>query len=484
MLVQINKLISSIPPIMICEKDATAQITREIIRLGIIRFDKQTPYVKLPTHWQKISRPDLHVVTRNLICPEDRIDISSNTIVEVGKRLSEDISLKLEIEAAFWKQQELINFKNGILNIRTGEFSPERGKHIFDYVLEANYKENVTERDCPHFMRFIATSAGAENKDCILISTGFAISSLTDVKKAIFLIGESDGGKSTYLRLIESAVAPELASSISFQQLADRHYIIQLLGKKLNMSYDNSAKAMDNEQIFKSVVSCERIEGRALRENPVQFIPVAKLFFASNKPYVFKHPDLALYRRMVIIPFEYSIPPEKQDKALLDKLMSERDVISSLAAKSLKAFVMSGYDFRMSPKAKAYLASRIAALHSVEEFLSDRAKIDVNGSVSAAVLFDNYKAWCVDNALDVEDKTEFKENVLGFNPAVDYKKIGPKQKRVWGFKGLSFLFYVSPRVMKCHTMRKIDVFQKVQTKHRNKFFAPVAACVAATFIFV
>ncbi len=436
MLTQINKLLSSLPPILISEKDVASQITREVIRLGIIKYDKQTPYVKLPTHWQKFSRPDLQVVIRNLICPEDRQSVGSNTIVEVGKRLSEDLSLKIDIEGAFWKQQELINFKNGVLNIRTGEFSPERGKYIFNYVLAANYRENATEKDCPNFMRFIATSAGAENKECILVSTGFAISSLTDVKKSVFLIGESDGGKSTYLRLVESAVAPELASSISFQQLADRHYIIQLLGKKLNLSYDNSAKAMDNEQIFKSVVSCERIEGRALRENPVQFIPVAKLFFASNKPYVFKHPDLALYRRMVIIPFEYSIPPEKQDKTLLDKLLSERDAIFSLAAKSLKAFVLSGYNFRMSPKAQAYLASRIAALHSVEEFLSDRAKIDANGSVSAAVLYDNYKAWCVDNALDAEDKTEFKENVLSFNPAVDYKKIGPKQKRVWGFKGL------------------------------------------------
>lgn len=421
---------------MISEKDVSSQITNEIIRLGIIRYDGQTPYVKLPTHFQKINRPDLHIIIRNLICPEYRRNISSYIIVEVGKRLSEELTLKLDIEGAFWKQQELINFKNGVLNIRTGEFRPDRGKNIFDYVLETNYIENATEKGCPNFMRFIATSAGVENKDCILISTGFAISSLTNVKKSVFLIGESDCGKSTYLKLIESAVVPELASSISFQQLADRHYIIQLLGKKLNVSYDNSAKAMDNEQIFKSVVSCERIEGRALRENPVQFIPVAKLFFASNKPYVFKHPDLALYRRMVIVPFEYSIPPNKQDKNLLYKLMTERDVIFSIAAKSLKNFVMSDYDFKMSPKAKAYLASRIATLHSVWEFLSDRAKIDENGSVSAALMFDNYKAWCNENALDAENKAEFKENVLGFNPAVDYKKIGPKQKRVWGFKGL------------------------------------------------
>jgi len=90
----------------------------------------------------------------------------------------------------------------------------------------------------------------------------------------------------------------------------------------------------------------------------------------------------------------------------------------------------------MSPKGKAYLKSRIAALHSVEGFLIDRAVIDEKGSAPVAVLYDSYKQWCNENALDADSKPEFKESVLGFNPAIDYKKVGPRQKRVWGFKGI------------------------------------------------
>lgn len=429
-------LLENVTFIAICEKDVASQLTRDVRRLGIIRFDGQTAYIKLQTQWQKISRTDLLLVIRNLIVPADRFKVKSKDISEVAKRLSEDISLRIEIAGVCQKQQYLINFLNGVLNIVTGEFTTDRSKWLFDYVINANYNENCTEKDCQCFMRFIITSAGVENKECILISIGYGISSLTDVKKAIFYIGETDGGKSTALKLIESAVAPELVSNISFQQFSDCHYIIQLLGTKLNVSYDNSQKAMDNEHIFKSIVSCERIEGRALRENPVQFIPTAKLFFASNKPYVFKHPDLALYRRMVVIPFEHSIQPEEQDKQLLDKLKSERDAIFSLAAKSLKEFVKSGYDFKMSKKGEAYLKSRIDALHSVEEFLSDRALVDEDCSVSAAVLYDNYKQWCIENALDADKRSEFKESVLTFNPSIDYKKVGPSKKRAWGFKGI------------------------------------------------
>lgn len=140
------------------------------------------------------------------------------------------------------------------------------------------------------------------------------------MKKAVFLFGETDGGKSTLLTMLSNAVAPELVSYINFQQLSNGYFVVQLLGKKLNISFDNSSKAMDNEQMFKSIVAGERISARAIKENPVQFTPTAKLFFASNKPYTYKNPDLALYRRMVFIPFEYSIPPEEQDKELPAKL--------------------------------------------------------------------------------------------------------------------------------------------------------------------
>ena len=92
--------------------------------------------------------------------------------------------------------------------------------------------------------------------------------------------------------------------------------------------------------------------------------------------------------------------------------------------------------FPSIPKAQAYLESRIAALHSVDGFLDDRIVVDENGSVSAAALFEAYKLWSTENALDAVDKAEFKESVLAFSPNIEYKKVGPKNKRVWGFKGI------------------------------------------------
>ena len=422
--------------ITVTERDIPGMLTDRIRKEGCIKFDGAVPYIDLASFWQKISKDDLKTLIRNRLSPDDRARIKSSVINEVAQRLSEDITLKIDFEAARAKQEQLINYRNGVLNIKTGEFTTDRTKWAFDYYVDADYIADCSVKDCPNFMRFIESSAGLENKECIFRVFGFALSSLLGVRVAVFFVGETSGGKSTALRLLESGFAPELISHLNFQQLGDRHYIIRLLGKKLNISYDNSGKALDNEEIFKSVVACETIEGRALRENPVEFRPRAKLFYASNKPFVFKHPDLALYRRMVVVPFERSVPPEKQDKHLLEKLIAEKNVIFSLAARSLKDFIEDGYGFKMSKQGKAYIESRIAALHSGEDFLADRTVLDPNGTVSVAILYDSYRQWCMDNALDPDERSEFKETVLATAPSIEFRKVGPTEKRVWGYHGI------------------------------------------------
>ena len=432
----LNEFLKKCTVIAVTEKDVAAMLTAALAREKDIRFDGSVPYIWTGIHWQKISKENLKTIIRNRISPEDRARIKSSVISEVAQRLSEDITLKIDFDAARDKQEYLINFRNGVLNIKTGEFITDRSKYLFDYYIDANYIADCSVKDCPHFMKFIESSAGIENRDCIFRVFGYALSSLLGVRVAVFFVGETSGGKSTALRLLESGFSSELISHLNFQQLSDRHYIIRLLGKKINISYDNSGKALENEEIFKSVVACETIEGRALRENPVEFRPRAKLFYASNKPFVFKHPDLALYRRMVVVPFERSVPPEKQDKNLLAKLVAEKDIIFTLAARSLKDFIDSGFDFKMSSQGKAYLEGRIAALHSGEDFLAERTVIDSKGSVSVAMLYESYRQWCIDNALDPDEKSEFKEIVLSFDPSIEFKKVGPTEKRVWGYHGI------------------------------------------------
>lgn len=143
--------LAGITLIRITEKDVSTQLTRDISKLGILKFDGETAYLDVKTHWQKVSRVDLLKVIRNLVDPNDRHEVGSRVIAEVAKRLAEDVSLQFSMEAARRAHEYLINFQNGVYNSLTGEFTTDRSKWIFDYVLNVNYVEQCTEKDCPNF---------------------------------------------------------------------------------------------------------------------------------------------------------------------------------------------------------------------------------------------------------------------------------------------------------------------------------------------
>ena len=101
----ITAFLAGITLISITEKDVSTQLTREIGRLRIIKFDCDTAYLNVKTHWQKVSRMDLLKVIRNLVDPNDRHEVGSRVIAEVAKRLAEDVALQFSIEAACKAQE-------------------------------------------------------------------------------------------------------------------------------------------------------------------------------------------------------------------------------------------------------------------------------------------------------------------------------------------------------------------------------------------
>ena len=61
------------------------------------------------------------------------------------------------------------------------------------------------------------------------------------------------------------------------------------------------------------------------------FRNTATFIFGSNHAVTTATSDEAFFERLVVIPFAHSVPREKQDRALLEKLVSERDAIISTA---------------------------------------------------------------------------------------------------------------------------------------------------------
>ncbi len=323
---------------------------------------------------------------------------------------------------------------NGIYDIPSQTLKPPNLDFGFNYKLNFNYVPE-SERSLDIFDNYIETSIGKENRECLLRVIGAALSSIRDFKKTVIILGSPDSGKSKILDLIKMAVGKQYVTCKPFDKIGSEKAIASYVGgKRVNLRRDIKLGVIREDDGFKSVISCEEITGRSLYQNEISVIPKVMCIAASNAFPRFKNADDACLNRLVILKIKgfKGIP----DPYFPEKLFAEKDSICSLAIDRLKEFVDSGYDFCMSEESKKLLEQEKSKLHTVEIFIEEHYELDSNGSVSSVRLYEHYKEWCRDNAIDPTGRNTFYDEVCQFNIDITRDKVWVDGKRINGFIGL------------------------------------------------
>lgn len=418
-------------------KNAPAEIVTYVLENKLMVCDQSRAYINCGTHYLLVKPEELPDFIYDLLQPEQASQLKTTAIDEACKRILRHPTLRVDMEKERERTAHLVNVQNGVFDTKTGEFSENRGEHRFDYVLRFNYDPNARIELAQNFTRFVESSLGREYLPSLLRILGYCVSSLIKARKAFLLLGKGATGKSTTLELIENVVGESHCSHVPFHSIGNIHSRAEYLGKRINISRDNSDQPMKSEDAFKSLVSCEMLTGRRLYENAVDFIPRLKLIFASNVDLNFAHADDAVYDRLLVIPFLLEIPPEQRDIGLLQKLLGEREIIFSAALNTLPDLVKSGYDFREPDECKRIIERYHAALHTADSFIAECCTVSDSGSVSSVQLYSRYCAWCSENGLEADGQKTFYARVRAYNPSISDGKVYHHGARVNGFRGLS-----------------------------------------------
>ena len=163
--------------------------------------------------------------------------------------------------------------------------------------------------------------------------------------------------KSVIALLIARLIKPaHLVQALSLHRLANRFDPEHLITTKLNITSEINADEIKDTGILKQIISEEPIFVEQKSKCGYTATPHCKLLCASNQMPTFGNLDSsgneALYDRMEILRYNHSIPPEKDDKELGEKLYACRDVWGSLAVDALVELVQNGFQFTESEDAK------------------------------------------------------------------------------------------------------------------------------------
>jgi putative DNA primase/helicase len=78
-----------------------------------------------------------------------------------------------------------------------------------------------------------------------------------------------------------------------------------------------------DEAKLKDLTGGDKLSGRFLHQEFFDFLPTHKLIIRGNHKPVINGTDEGIWRRLRLIPFIVTIPPDEQDQALVEKLRQE-----------------------------------------------------------------------------------------------------------------------------------------------------------------
>jgi phage/plasmid-associated DNA primase len=226
-------------------------------------------------------------------------------------------------------------------------------------------------------------------------------------------------------------------------RLADRFNIGQLRSARININREATGSKLANIDIFKSIVSNERINGEHKFGQPFSFKCHCKLIFAGNTLPQLTETDgnnEAMFNRLCVLTFKNGLNDGQKDLQLLKKLYEERDIIFSSAVDMLKDLAENRFVFEQDDDSTDYLNAYREEQQALPNFIAERCEVSPDNRIHTKEIIAEFKQYCKENSLtncysdrnislyiaDLQGVTRKKLRINNSNPLYGYEGIGLK----------------------------------------------------------
>jgi putative DNA primase/helicase len=304
----------------------------------------------------------------------------------------------------------IINLKNGLLGVMDGSFNVHTPEHHSTVRIGASHDPGAV---CPQFLSFLNSLLNEREVWLIQEILGYLMIPVNKAQRSFLLVGAPNAGKSTLLSVIqEILLGSENVSNIPWQNLSDRFNKAELFGKLANIFADLPNKSLDDGGMFKALTGEDFISAERKNRNPFTFRPYARLVFSCNEiPRNYGDRSEGFYRRLLIIRFAKSVPEERRDPNLREKLASERDGIFEWALTGLKRLIDRNYQFTETESTHRELRQYKVDCNSALSFFEERCEIAADAECSREEVFAAYRDYCQKNGFVPMSQIRFNHDI-------------------------------------------------------------------------
>ena len=305
--------------------------------------------------------------------------------------------------------------ENGVIDLQAGTFRPGTPADYFKTYAPTPW-EGV-DAPCGTWEATLESTFGGDGELVAFVGrlAGYAITGKTT--EAIFPIfwGSGRNGKTVFLQAMADVLGPDLAGPIEAESLLESRFtrpsggpssdLLHLRGRRLAWVSETNENRRINAGRVKLFSGGDFITGRApYAARQVTFRPTHKIFMLTNHRPKADASDEALWRRVLLIPFEtvFVTDPDpekpnerKADLDLADRLKAERPGILAWLVKGCLAWRREGLN---PPRTVLAATERYRDTEdTIKTFLLECCAEGPTRTVRAGTLFKAFIAWAEEN---------------------------------------------------------------------------------------
>jgi putative DNA primase/helicase len=291
----------------------------------------------------------------------------------------------------------LLNTPGGVVDLHSGRMRPHKPE---DYMTKMTAV--APNGACPQFKQFLHRIFDGDREMVTYVQRvfGYALTGVTSEHALFFLFGGGSNGKSVLVNTVRGIFAGYHQTAALDTFTASDHErhptdLAMLRGARLVTSTETEEGARWAEAKVKTLTGGDAIQARFMRQDFFEFVPQFKLVVSGNHKPRLRAVNVAIRRRMNLLPFNVTISDEERDANLAEKLKAEWPGILAWMIKGCLEWQRIG----LSPPQKVIDATEeyLDSEDTFGTFLKETCVPDANAEVSSQMLYGIWKDYAEDN---------------------------------------------------------------------------------------
>ena len=293
----------------------------------------------------------------------------------------------------------LLNCHNGTVDLRTGELQPHRREDLITKLAPVDYDFTASSRLWDGFLDRV-TGGSQELRNFLQRAAGYSLTGSTAEEKLFLVHGPGASGKTSFIEALKAAMG-DYAVTADFETFikrrdvgTPRNDVARLAGARLVVSVEVEEGRHLAEGLVKLLVGGDTVAARFLFREAFEFVPAFKLWLVANHAPRVGHEDDAMWRRILLVPFPYSIPKDERDPEVKERLRHGPEVKAAVLAWAVQGCLWwQSSGLGVPPVVETATEAYREEMDPLAEWLADCCELAPDAWALAGALRESYEGW-------------------------------------------------------------------------------------------